>query len=113
VKLANPDYIAGSAGNAVDGFCDPKAPFGKQDPKRNVGWLAHRFDADSGLNAGVPLFRAASRCCDAHCGGLVFTGDLLGDVLAFDAASEKSCGAIMSVIHGRRRVSLRRSDINV
>jgi len=60
----------GSAGNAVDGFCRPKAPFGKQDPKEM--WVAGSppLTQTPGLNAGVPLFRAASRCCDATAAGL-------------------------------------------
>jgi alcohol dehydrogenase (cytochrome c) len=70
------------------GSADPKAPFGKQDPKEMWGGWLTAFDADSGAerwkyHSSAPLLAAVTPTA----GGIVFTGDLLGDVLAFDAAS--------------------------
>ena len=86
VRLANLATLAGKPGMAWSGAADPKAAFGRMDPfERAQGWL-NAIDADTGqvrwkYRSGKPLVAAVT----STAGGLVFTGDLNGDVHAFDA----------------------------
>lgn len=86
VRLADPAAMIGKPGMPWTGSSDPKMPFGRQDPQdRWQGWLT-AVDADSGqvrwkYRSSKPLVAAVT----ATAGGLVFTGDLNGDVHAFDA----------------------------
>ena len=88
VKLAAPDALRGQTGMPWTGSADPKAAFGQQDPKENWGGWLTAIDADTGgerwkYHSSAPLLAAVTPTA----GGLVFTGDLNGDVLAFDAAT--------------------------
>jgi len=70
-------------------FLGSSNAFGDSDPNVKAGWL-HAIDADSGKlrwkhHASKPLVAAVTPTA----GGLVFTGDLDGNLLAFDAASGK------------------------
>ena len=90
VRLVNLDTLRGQPGMAWTGSADPNAPFGQQDPKEKWGGWLTAFDADTGTerwkyHSSAPLLAAVTPTS----GGLVFTGDLLGDVLAFDALSGK------------------------
>ena len=86
VKVAAPGTAAGKPGAAWSGSGDPKNPFGRNDPQEKWGGWLTAVDADSGrvrwkYNAPTPLVAAVTPTA----GGLVFTGDLNGDMLAFDA----------------------------
>jgi alcohol dehydrogenase (cytochrome c) len=86
VKIATPATAIGKAGAAWPGSGDPEHPFGRNDPPEKwAGWLT-AVDADSGrvrwkYKSPTPMLAGVT----ATAGGLVFTGDLNGDVLAFDA----------------------------
>ena len=86
VKIASPAAATGKPGAAWPGSGDPEHPFGRNDPQEKwAGWLT-AVDADSGrvrwkYKSPTPMVAAVTPTA----GGLVFTGDLNGDVLAFDA----------------------------
>jgi alcohol dehydrogenase (cytochrome c) len=87
VRLGNVATMSGKPGMAWTGSADPKLPFGRMDPEgRWQGWLT-AVDADTGqvrwkYRSAKPLVAAVT----ATAGGLVFTGDLDGEVRAFDGA---------------------------
>jgi len=65
---------------------DPKHPFGNNDPKEKWGGWLTAADADTGrvrwkYKSPTPMVAAVTPTA----GGVVFTGDLNGDVLALDA----------------------------
>ena len=87
VKLADPETLTGKKGSIWPGS-DPQHPFGNNDPKEKWGGWLTAVDADSGrvrwkYKAPTPMVAAVT----ATAGGLVFTGDLNGDVLALDAGN--------------------------
>jgi alcohol dehydrogenase (cytochrome c) len=88
VKVAAAATANGKAGAAWSGSGDSENLFGRHDPQEKwAGWLT-AVDADSGrvrwkYKSPTPLVAAVT----PSAGGLVFTGDLNGDVLALDAES--------------------------
>jgi alcohol dehydrogenase (cytochrome c) len=86
VKLADAATITGKLGSIWPGS-DPQHPFGHNDPKEMWGGWLTAIDADTGrvrwkYKSPTPLVAAVTPTA----GGVVFTGDLNGDVLALDAA---------------------------
>jgi alcohol dehydrogenase (cytochrome c) len=87
VKIADAARVTGKRGSIWPGS-DPQHPFGHNDPKELWGGWLTAIDADTGrvrwkYKSPTPLVAAVTPTT----GGLVFTGDLNGDVLALDAAS--------------------------
>ncbi len=88
VKVAEAASAHGKPGAAWSGSGDPEHAFGRIDPKEMwKGWLT-AINADSGAirwkyQSPTPMLAAVTPTA----GGLVFTGDLNGDVLALDAES--------------------------
>ena len=87
VMLADAATLTGKRGSIWPGS-DPKHPFGNNDPKEKWGGWLTAVDADSGrvrwkYQSPTPLVAAVTPTA----GGLVFTGDLNGDVLALDASA--------------------------
>ena len=88
MKLADAATVAGKVGAPWAGSGDPGHAFGRSDPKEMWGGWLTAIDADSGkvrwkFKAPTPMVAAVTPTG----GGLVFTGDLNGDVLALDASS--------------------------
>ena len=90
VRLLPVDKMKGAPGMPWSGADDPEYPFGRPDPfERAKGWIT-AADPESGtvrwrVETPKPMLAAIT----ATAGGLVFTGDLDGNVLAYDAASGK------------------------
>ncbi len=87
VKLADAATITGKRGSIWPG-ADPQHPFGRMDPKEMWGGWLTAIDADTGrvrwkYKSPTPMVAAVTPTA----GGVVFTGDLNGDVLALDAAA--------------------------
>ncbi len=88
VKVADPATVTGKPGTPWAGSGDPEHPFGRSDPKEMWGGWLTAVDADSGrvrwkYKSPTPMLAAVTPTA----GGLVFTGDLNGDVLALDAGN--------------------------
>ena len=86
VKVATAASAVGKPGAAWSGSGDPEHAFGRQDPKEMWGGWMTAVDADTGrvrwkYKSPTPLVAAVTPTA----GGLVFTGDLNGDVLGLDA----------------------------
>ena len=85
VKLALPGQAASEVGEPSTGG-DKSAPFGKNDPKEDArGWLT-AVDADKGsvkwkYHSPTPLLAGLTTTAS----GLVITGDLNGNLMAFNA----------------------------
>jgi alcohol dehydrogenase (cytochrome c) len=87
VKVADAATVTGKRGSIWPGS-DPQHPFGHNDPKELWGGWLTAIDADTGrvrwkYKSPTPLVAAVTPTT----GGVIFTGDLNGDVLALDAAS--------------------------
>lgn len=85
VKIADAATITGKKGSIWPGS-DPAHPFGHNDAKEMWGGWLTAVDADTGkvrwkYKSPTPMLAAVTPTA----GGLVFTGDLNGDVLALDA----------------------------
>jgi alcohol dehydrogenase (cytochrome c) len=86
IRLRPESPPPGPPGTPYTGEADEKEPFGKVDPKEKwKGWLT-AVNADDGsvkwkYQSPTPLVAAVTTTAS----NLVFTGDLNGDVLAFDA----------------------------
>jgi len=85
VKLADAATLTGKKGSIWPG-ADLKHPFGNNDPKEMWGGWVTAVDADSGrirwkYKAPTPMVAAITPTAS----GLVFTGNLNGEVLALDA----------------------------
>jgi PQQ-dependent dehydrogenase (methanol/ethanol family) len=87
VKLQALDTLHGAPGQPWTGMDDPQLPFGKMDPTdRWKGWVT-AIDAETGaIRWKVQTPKPMVAGITATAGGLVFTGSLDGEVLAFDAA---------------------------
>jgi len=88
VKLGGPESLVHTAGKP---FLGSSNAFGDSDPQNKTGWLT-AIDADNGTllwkyHSPQPMVSGITPTA----GGVVFTGDLEGNLLAFDAAS----GAIL------------------
>jgi alcohol dehydrogenase (cytochrome c) len=88
VKVADPATVTGKRGSTWAGSGDPEHPFGRTDPKEMWGGWLTAVDADTGrvrwkYKAPTPMLAAVTPTA----GGLVFSGDLNGDVLALDAGN--------------------------
>jgi alcohol dehydrogenase (cytochrome c) len=86
VKVASAATAIGKPGAAWSGSGDPEHGFGRNDPQEKWGGWLTAVDADSGrvhwkYKSPTPLVAGVTPTA----GGLVFTGDLNGDVLALDA----------------------------
>jgi alcohol dehydrogenase (cytochrome c) len=84
VKVTHPDSLRGRDGLPWTGSAERFRPFGTPDSTRR-GWLT-AVEAEGGrvrwrYESPTPLVAGMT----ATAGGLVFTGDLEGNVLAFDA----------------------------
>ncbi|MFN2572079.1 MAG: pyrroloquinoline quinone-dependent dehydrogenase [Gemmatimonadales bacterium] len=88
VKLQRLDTLRGAPGQSWTGMDDPQMAFGKMDPvERWKGWVT-AIDAETGtVRWRVQTPKPMVAGITATAGGLVFTGDLDGQVLAFDAMS--------------------------
>jgi alcohol dehydrogenase (cytochrome c) len=88
VKLGGPETLENHAVGAP--FIGSSNVFGDDDPQsKRCGWLT-AVDAETGRDlwryrAAMPMVAAVTPTA----GGLVFTGDLEGDLLAFDATDGK------------------------
>lgn len=118
VKLADAATVTGTRGRPWAGSGDPQHAFGRNDPKEMWGGWVTAIDADTGairwkFKSPTPMLAAVTPTA----GGVVFTGDLNGDVLAFDAKDgsvlwRNSTGAALAggVItyhaQGRQRVAV-------
>jgi len=88
VKIADAATVTGKRGSPWAGSGDPQHPFGSLDPKEMWGGWLTAVDADTGrirwkYKSPTPMLAAVTPTA----GGVVFTGDLNGDVLALDAAN--------------------------
>jgi len=88
VKVASASTAIGKTRRPWSGSGDPEHGFGRFDPQEKWGGWLTAVDADSGrvrwkYKSPTPLLAAVTPTA----AGLVFTGDLNGDVLALDAAS--------------------------
>jgi alcohol dehydrogenase (cytochrome c) len=88
IKLQPLDSLKGTPGQAWTGNADPMAPFGHMDPPQQWSGWVYAVDADNGrqrwrFHSPSPLVAGIT----ATEGGVVFTGDVLGNVLAFDAGT--------------------------
>ena len=90
VKLQRLDTLKGAPGRPWSGSDDPKAAFGRFDPKADwKGWVT-AIDADNGkvqwkYRAPTPLLGGIT----ATASELVFSGDMNGDVFALDGRTGK------------------------
>jgi alcohol dehydrogenase (cytochrome c) len=88
VQIADAATVTGKRGASWAGSGDPQHPFGSLDPKEMWGGWLTAVDADTGrirwkYKSATPMVAAVTPTA----GGLVFTGDLTGDVLALDATN--------------------------
>jgi PQQ-dependent dehydrogenase (methanol/ethanol family) len=90
VRLKPFNQVKGAPGTPWTGAHDPEHPFGVLDPiERSRGWIT-AVDAESGeVRWKVAMPKPMVAGITATAGGLVFTGDLDGNVLAYDAARGK------------------------
>lgn len=86
VKLQRLDTLRGTPGQAWTGMDDAQLAFGKMDPTdRWRGWVT-AIDAETGaIRWKVQTPKPMVAGITATAGGVVFTGNLDGEVLAFDA----------------------------
>jgi alcohol dehydrogenase (cytochrome c) len=90
VRLQRLDTLRGAPGESWTGMDDAQFAFGRMDPPDQwKGWVT-ALDAETGaIRWKVQTAKPMVAGITATAGGLVFTGDLDGRVLAFDAASGK------------------------
>jgi alcohol dehydrogenase (cytochrome c) len=86
IKLGGPDTLVHNFGAP---FLGSSNAFGDSSMNQRSGWL-HAVDAETGkilwrYHSSEPMIAGITPTA----GGLVFTGDLLGNLLAFDAATGK------------------------
>lgn len=117
VKLQKLDTLRGTPGKPWTGMDDEQMMFGKMDPPSAwKGWVT-AIDAEGGtVRWRVQTAKPMVAGITATAGGLVFTGDLDGQVLAYDASSGKMLwhgaaggaiggGVITFVAGGKQRVA--------
>lgn len=88
VRITSAATARGKPGEPWPGSADPDNTFGRLDPQEKWGGWVTAVDADSGgvrwkYKSPTPLLAAVT----STAAGLVFTGDLNGDVLALDGES--------------------------
>ncbi len=90
VKLQRLDTLKGAPGQSWSGMDDPQMAFGRQDPiARWRGWIT-ALDAETGaIRWRVRTPKPMVAGITSTAGGLIFTGDLDGNVLGLDAATGK------------------------
>jgi alcohol dehydrogenase (cytochrome c) len=90
IKLMPVEKMKGAPGAPWTGMDSPEHPFGVMDPvERAKGWIT-AADVESGeVRWKVQTAKPMVAGITATAGGLVFTGDLDGNVLAYEAASGK------------------------
>jgi alcohol dehydrogenase (cytochrome c) len=90
VKLQRLDTLKGAPGQSWSGMDDPKMAFGRQDPiSKWRGWIT-AVDAENGaIRWRVRTPKPMVAGITSTAGGVVFTGDLDGNVLALDAGTGK------------------------
>jgi alcohol dehydrogenase (cytochrome c) len=88
VKLQRLDTLRGAPGQSWTGMDDPQMAFGKMDPpERWKGWVT-AIDAETGnIRWRVQTPKPMVAGITSTAGGLVFTGDLDGNVIAYHAAT--------------------------
>ena len=118
VRVQPPAELEGKKGIPWTGSAELTEPFGKMDPKERArGWLT-AVDAESGevrwrMQAATPLVAGVTSTAS----GLVFTADLLGNVMAVDASTGRELfrhntgqpvggGVITYVAGGRQLVAV-------
>ncbi|HLZ44785.1 MAG TPA: PQQ-binding-like beta-propeller repeat protein [Gemmatimonadales bacterium] len=86
VKLQSLDTLHGAPGQPWTGMDDPQLSFGRMDPPSQwKGWVT-ALDAETGaIRWKVQTSKPMVAGITSTAGGLVFTGNLDGEVLAFDA----------------------------
>jgi alcohol dehydrogenase (cytochrome c) len=118
VKLADAAAVTGKRGAFRAGSGDPQHPFGSTVPKEQWGGWLTAVDANTGrvrwrYRASAPMLAAVTPTA----GGLVFTGDLNGDVLALEASNGSvlwrnstgaalGCGVISHPTDGHQRIAV-------
>jgi alcohol dehydrogenase (cytochrome c) len=86
VKLLPPDRMQGKPGTPWTGMDDPKLAFGQQDPTDHWNGFVTALDPQTGdMRWQVFTPKPMVAGITATAGGLVFTGDLDGNVLAYDS----------------------------
>ncbi len=90
VKIADAGTVKGAPGKSWSGSGDAAHAFGTPDPKEKMGGWLTAVDADSGkvrwkYKSSLPMVAGVTPTA----GGLVFTGELNGNVLALDGESGK------------------------
>jgi alcohol dehydrogenase (cytochrome c) len=90
IKLQRLDTLRGAPGKPWTGMDDEQMAFGKMDPpSRWKGWVTAIDAADGSIRWKVQTPKPMVAAITATAGGLVFTGDLDGQVTAYDANSGK------------------------
>ena len=90
VKLQRLDTLEGAPGKPWSGMDDPQLAFGRQDSTAYwKGWITAVDGATGEVKWHVQTPRPMVAAITATAGGVVFTGDLDGHVLAYDAGTGK------------------------
>lgn len=90
VKLQRLDTLRGGPGKSWTGMDDEQMAFGKMDPPSMwKGWVTAINAEDGNVRWKVQTPKPMVAAITATAGGLVFTGDLDGQVVAYDANSGK------------------------
>lgn len=88
VKLQRLDTLRGAPGQSWTGMDDPHMAFGRMDPtERWKGWVTAVNVETGEVRWKVQTPKPMVAGITATAGGLVFTGDLDGNVIAYDAAN--------------------------
>ena len=91
VKLKPESEMKGAHGQPWSGMDHPQMAFGIQDPvEKWKGWVTALDSATGEVKWKVQTPKPMVAAITATAGGLVFTGDLDGQVLAYDAESGKA-----------------------
>ncbi|HET8712587.1 MAG TPA: PQQ-binding-like beta-propeller repeat protein [Gemmatimonadales bacterium] len=90
VKLQSLDTLRGAPGQSWTGMDDAQMAFGKMDPPSSwKGWVTAISAEDGAVRWQVQTPKPMVAGITSTAGGLVFTGDLDGQVLAYDVTSGK------------------------
>ncbi|HXO85406.1 MAG TPA: PQQ-binding-like beta-propeller repeat protein [Gemmatimonadales bacterium] len=90
VKLQRVDTLRGAPGKPWTGMDDEQMAFGRMDPQSLwKGWVTAINAEDGSVRWKVQTPKPMVAGITATAGGLVFTGDLDGQVLAYDVTSGK------------------------
>jgi alcohol dehydrogenase (cytochrome c) len=123
VKLQALDTLKGAPGMPWTGMDDPQMAFGRQDPPpRWAGWVTAVDAANGRVRWHKRMPKPMVAGITSTAGGLVFTGDLDGNVLALDAATGNELwrgtigkaigGGVMSYAAGGRQYVAAAAGLN-